>query len=160
VGNQRPDDFQPFTIANVVRVIAAHRDELGGLWLAATRAIADRINEVRTNMETVRKAKRFQDHPANLPTLAVMQELIRTAFLDSKLTINRNDAADFLHAILSIVYFDYALLDGKWEDLHGRMIQRFERLNFPLRVACVFSNRRDGVQQFFTALEGARAREE
>jgi hypothetical protein len=71
------------------------------------------------------------------------------------LSIDRNDAGDIHHAILSIVYCDYVLLDGKWEDLHERMKRRFTELGLTIRTATVFSGRRQGVEQFLEALEGA-----
>jgi hypothetical protein len=155
VGRERPDDFRPFTIANIIKVIAKHRDRLGATWHESNQELADHINQVRRNLETVRQAKNFSGHPAHVPTLAVMQELLRPVFLDETLSIDRNDAGDIHHAILSIVYCDYVLLDGKWEDLHERMKRRFTELGLTIRTATVFSGRRQGVEQFLEALEGA-----
>jgi hypothetical protein len=155
VGRERPDDFRPFTIANIVRVIAKHRDRLGTTWHESNQDLADHINQVRRNPETVRQAKNFSGHPPHVPTLAVMQELLRPVFLDETLSIDRNDAGDIHHAVLSIVYCDYALLDGKWENLHERMKRRFAELGVTIRTARVFSARRQGVERFLKALGGA-----
>jgi hypothetical protein len=73
VGRERPDDFRPFTIANIIKVIAKHRDRLGATWHESNQELADHINQVRRNLETVRQAKNFSGHPAHVPTLAVMQ---------------------------------------------------------------------------------------
>jgi len=155
VGRERPDDFRPFTIANIIKVITKHRDRVGATWHESNQKLADHINEVRRNAETVRQAKRFSGHPTHVPTLAVMQELLRPVFLDRTLSIDRNDAGDIHHAILSIVYCDYALLDGKWEDLHKRMKRRFTELGRTIRTATVFSGRRHGVERFLEAIEDA-----
>jgi hypothetical protein len=85
-----------------------------------------------------------------------MQELLRPLFLDKTLNVDRNDAGDIHHAILSIVYCDYTLLDGKWEDMHERMKRRFAELGIAIRTATVLSARRQGVERFLDALEGAR----
>jgi hypothetical protein len=153
VGRERSDDRQPFTIANIVRVIAKHRDQLGATWHESNQELADHINRVRLDPQIVRQAKNFVGHSERVPTLAVMQELLRPVFLDRTLGIDRNDAGDIHHAILSVVYCDYAMLDGKWEDLHERMKRRFTQLDLTIRTARVFSSRRQGVRRFLEALE-------
>jgi len=154
VARERPNDFQPFTIANIVRVVARHRDRLGSTWHESNQELADHINKVRLDSHTVSQAKNFTGHPVHVPTIAVMQELLRPLFLDKTLAIDRNDAGDIHHAILSIVYCDFTLLDGKWEDLHERMKRRFSELGVTIRTATVFSARRHGVERFFETLEG------
>lgn len=153
VARQRPDDFQPFTIAGVIKVIAKHREKLNTAWKDSNRKLSDHINKVRSNAETVKQAKNFKGHLPHIPTLAVMQELIRPIFLDKKLAIGPNDAGDIHHAITSITYCDYALLDGKWEDLYGRMARRFSELDLKIRLAKVFSERRKGLESFLNELE-------
>lgn len=153
-GRERPDDFRPFTIARLVKVVAAHRDRLGVEWRKSNQNLADHINQIRANPTTVKQARRFTGHPSSVPTLAVMQELLRPVFLDKTLSMDRNDAGDIHHAIISIAYCDYALLDKKWEALHERMVRRFAELALPIRVAKVFSKRRQGVEWFLKELEG------
>lgn len=155
VGRERPDDFRPFTIANIIKIIAKHRHRLGATWHESNQELADHINRVRRNPQTVRQAKNFSGHPLHVPTVAVMQELLRPVFLDETLSIDRKDAGDIHHAILSIVYCDYALLDGKWEDLHERMKRRFAELSVRIPTATVFSARRQGVERFLEVLERA-----
>ncbi len=155
VGRECPDDFRPFTIANLVKVIAAHRDRLVGTWHECNQELADHINNVRSNVETVNQAKNFTGHRTHVPTLAVMQELLRPLFLDKRMIVGRNDAGDIHHAVMSITYCDYTLLDGKWEDLSERMVRRFEALSLPIRTAKVFSARRQGVRRFLEELERA-----
>lgn len=156
VGRERPDDFQPFSIARLIKVIAAHRDRLGVEWRESNRALANRINQVRTNPRIVERAKKFTNHSGDLPTLAVMQELLRPLFLDKKMSVDLNDAGDLHHAIISIAYCDYVLLDGKWEDLCERMARRFADLGLSIPLARVFSKRRQGVELFLKALEGVQ----
>ena len=153
VARERPDGLQPFTIANIIKVISERREELAAIWHYTNQNLADQINKVRGDQKTIKQAKNFVGHMANVPTLAVMQELLRPIFLDSTLPIDRNDAADIHHAILSIVYCDFAILDGKWEDLHARMMRRFRELGYTIRTARVFSARRQGVERFLEALE-------
>jgi hypothetical protein len=153
VARQRPDDFQPFTIEGVIHVIAAHRNQLSAAWNESNQELADHINRVRSNAETVKQAQTFKSHPRHVPTIAVMQELLRPIFLDKTLGIDRNDAGDIHHAITSITYCDYALLDGKWEELHSRMVRRFTDLGLQIRLAKVFSARRNGMELFLKELE-------
>lgn len=157
VARQRPDDFQPFTISGLVKVIAAHRDRLSPVWHESNQELADQINTVRSNVETLKQVRNFTGHPHHIPTLAVLQELLRPIFLDKTLVIERNDAGDIHHAITSISYCDYALLDGKWEDLYGRMVRRFTELGLQIRVAKVFSERRQGLELFMQSLESHAA---
>lgn len=154
VSRERPDDFRPFTIARLIKAVAAHRDRLGVEWHESNQRLADHINEVRANPTTLEQAVKFTGHPSNVPTLAVLQELLRSLFLDKMLIVGRNDAGDIHHAIISIAYCDYVLLDGKWEALHERMVRRFTELRFPINVAKVFSKRRQGVELFLKELEG------
>lgn len=158
VARQRPDEFQPFTIAGVIKVIVAHRDQLNAIWTVSNQELADHINNVRSNAETLKQAKNFKSHPRNVPTMAVMQELLRPIFLDSTLAIDRKDAGDIHHAVTSISYCDYVLLDGKWEELYGRMVRRFSELDLQIRVAKVFSERRQGLELFLQELENHGAR--
>lgn len=153
VARQRPDDFQPFTIAGVIKVIAEHRDKLNATWIDGNRELADHINVVRSNEETVKQAQNFKGHPLHVPTLAVMQELLRPIFLDKTLAIGPNDAGDIRHAITSITYCDYVLLDGKWEELYRRMVRRFSELDLQIRLAKVFSERHHGLELFLKELE-------
>lgn len=157
VARQRPDDLQPFTIAGVIKVVAEHRDKLNAIWTDSNRKLADHINNVRSNAETMKKVQNFKDHPRHVPTLAVMQELLRPIFLDKTLAIGPNDAGDIHHAITSITYCDYVLLDGKWQDLYGRMMRRFSELDLKIRIAKVFSERRHGLELFLKELENHRA---
>jgi hypothetical protein len=154
VGKERPDDFQQFTIANVVKVIARDCDRLRATWHASNQETADHINHVRLNAKTVKQAKNFTNHPIHVPTLAVIQELLRPLLLDKTISVDRNDGGDIQHAIMSISYCDYTLLDGKWEDLNERMVRRFTELDLPIRTAKVFSKRRQGVDRFLEELEG------
>ncbi len=155
VGLQRPDDFRPFTIAGLIRTVGANRDALGTQWNNCNQSLAKLIADVRANGKVISEAKDFRGHPENLPTLAVMQELFRPFTLDQGLPVAQNDPADFMHALISMVYCDYALLDGKWEDLHGRMVRRFAEVNHPIRLANVYSGRRGGVERFLLALEAS-----
>jgi hypothetical protein len=154
VGKDRPDDIQPFSIARLIKIIAAHRERLGASWIESNQRLADHINKARANSENAKQAKSFENHPTHIPTRAVMLEMLRPMFLDKSLKIDENDAADLHHAIMSITYCDYVLLDGKWEDFHERMVRRFDELQLPIRVAKVFSKRRGGVELFLTELEG------
>ena len=156
IGRERPDDMRPFTIANLIRVIAAHRDHLGTLFRESNQRMADRINHVRLDADAVEQARDFRGHPVGVASRAVMQELMRPTLLDQRLRIVANDGADFMHAIVSIVYCDFVLLDRRWEELHARMVRRFAELRYPLSVAQVFSRRHDGVERFLLALEARR----
>lgn len=156
VAQERPDDLRPFTIASLVKVIAKHRERLGTAFHESNQELAEHINRVRLDPQVVSQARAFTAHPVHV--LAVMQELLRPLFLDRTLTVDKNDAADIHHAILSIVYCDYTLLDGKWEDLNERMTRRFAQLGLAIQTAKVFSARRGGVDRFLDDLEGCAVR--
>ena len=152
VALERPDDLKPLTIARLIRVIAANRERLQADWNESNQTVADHINNVRSDPEPVRMVTKFASH-SNLPTTAIMQELLRPIFMDQSLPIGKNDSADIHHAITSIAYCDYVLLDGKWADLHERMVKRFGQLGVNIPVAEVFSKRRNGVALFLQTLE-------
>jgi glycerol-3-phosphate cytidylyltransferase-like family protein len=69
--------------------------------------------------------------------------------------IEANDGGDAMHAVLSMAYCDYVLLDGKWEDLSDRMRRRFSKMNLRISTARVFSDRRGGIERFIEALEAS-----
>lgn len=148
----RLTDFEPFTIARLIRVVAAHRERLQAEWNESNQTVADHINKVRRDPDTAKMVTRFANH-SQLPTVAVMQELLRPIFMDQSLPIGKNDAADIHHAITSIAYCDYVLLDGKWADLHERMVRRFGQFKVTIPIAQVFSKRRNGVEVFLKTLE-------
>jgi hypothetical protein len=156
IGRANVNDFKVFSIANVVKLIARNRDTLSPIWRNSNQELADHINRARHNPETIKKARNFAGHSVQVPTLAVIQELLRPVFLDKTFAIDRNDVGDIQHAIMSIVYCDYALLDGKWEHQHKRMRSRFADLRLSIRTAKVFSARKGGVERFLEALEGVR----
>lgn len=153
VARQRPDDFRSFSIAGVIKAITARRDQLNAVWTESNRELANLINTVRFNAETMKQAQNFQGHPRHVPTLAVMQELLRPIFLDQAMAISQNDAGDIRHAITSISYCDYTLLDRRWEDFYERMVRRFSQLGLHIRVAKVFSDRGQGLELFLKEFE-------
>ena len=104
VGRERPNNFDRSQSRRSVKVVAAHRHRLGVEWHESNQNLADHINQVRANPTTVEQASKFTGHPSSVPTLAVMQELLRPVFLDKTLSVDRNDAGDIHHAIISIAY--------------------------------------------------------
>jgi hypothetical protein len=157
VARQRPNDFRPFTISGVIKIIAEHRERLGITWRNLNRSIANRINAMRCDANFIETARTFSGHPQNIPTLAVFQELLRPIFLDQRLRIDLNDAADIQHATMAIAYCDFVLLDGKWKDMHSRMKRRFVELGLKIPTARVFSARSKGVAEFLSVLEGTNS---
>lgn len=155
IAQRQINTFDIFTISNIIKDVSENRERLADTWRRSNQRLADRINEIRRDKDFVKKAKNFAGHPSQLPTLAVIQELIRPIFLDDTLPINCNDAGDIHHAIGSIAYCDFALLDGKWEDLRTRMKRQFTKLEIKIPTAAVFSKRRRGITRFLEALETA-----
>jgi hypothetical protein len=90
VARERPSDFQPFTIASIIRVIAKHRDSLGATWHQSTQELADRINALRLDPAFVASARKFREHRPNVPNL------IPTAAVYSR---RRRDVERFLEAL-------------------------------------------------------------
>lgn len=153
VARLRPIGDGIFSIKSLIENIGFHRERLNTTWIEVNQEFADRINHIRLDPHFSKQAKNFKNHPEKLPTLAIMQEMLRQIFLDKNLSIGVNDAADIKHAIISIAYCDYVLLDKKWEDIHGRMIKRFNKLELNMHVAKVFSKRRQGIELFLNELE-------
>ena len=153
VAERRPDDLQPFTIATLVNLIGSRRHKLRNPWQQSNLKLANHINRVRQDVKARKDAAGFKAHAVHIPTLAVLQELFRPLFLDANLSFDANDAGDAHHAVISIAHCDFCLLDGKWEDMHRRMVRRVKQLNLPIRVARVYSARNFGVKRFLQDLE-------
>jgi len=102
------------SMRGLVRAVAESSGDVGRSFAEVNREIAGMVAREKANPEFTRKAKQFQPQPDRPPTLTMMGELLRTSILDSGATFTEHDAADYQHAIISSVYCDYVLLDGKW----------------------------------------------
>lgn len=107
--------------------------------------------------DSFRKAVNHSNHPeaiqATTPTRAVVREMAATFFPDLKRAITPNDAIDFLHAANPVRYCDIVLLDGGTADLVERARRKLS--GTCIKMATVFSPRKNGVERFLALLEKA-----
>jgi hypothetical protein len=86
-------------------------------------------------------------------TLAITRALAATFFPDLQRVIKVNDAIDFLHAVVPVVFCDAVLLDGATWDA----VERVRRLGLPgVKMAATFSGRGDGIEGFIAHIDAVR----
>jgi len=111
----------------------------------------DRSNAMQKAIKTL---PRIPKHTR--ATHLIARELIATFLKDKSVKLNRNNAIDLCHAVVSLSYCDYVILDGHWakkaEDLRGRLSR--EEILIP--IAQVFTKRRNGLDSFLKQLETSR----
>jgi hypothetical protein len=92
-------------------------------------------------------------HPFSRGTQIIARELIGRILKDKPLKLNRNNAIDLGHAVVSVSYCDYVLLDVQWEAMVNEMRRKFTNEGARIPIAKVFSKRANGVEAFLTELE-------
>jgi hypothetical protein len=66
-----------------------------------------------------------------------------------------NDAIDLMHAVVPSAYAEFVVLDRRWASAVLQATQRMRRAGMRAKVAQAFSTRRNGIQEFLSALESA-----
>lgn len=75
-------------------------------------------------------------------------------FLKDKLRKpGRNDAIDLSHAVVSVSYCDYVLLDGQWAAMVNDLREHIAKTGVSIPMAKVFSKRANGLEEFLKELE-------
>lgn len=142
-----------FTIRGLLGEVSTHRDKVL-LTLQETNAnIAARINNLRSDPLVVERARSYKVAQTLSRTEVILAELLRGPNLTATTSIDENDAMDLQHALISLSYCDFVLLDGKWEEWFKQMERRVAHLALPFRHARCFSDRRNGLQVFLDQLE-------
>ena len=91
-------------------------------------------------------------------TRLIGRDLISRFLKDKLLKLNRNNAIDLSHAVVSVSYCDFVLLDGQWASMVNACRQRIAKAGLSVPIAKVFSKRGSGVEKFLTELEAKVAK--
>jgi hypothetical protein len=120
--------------------------------------IAAQIERLRRELES-NKAMRAaikvppKAQPLLRGTRIIARELIARFLRDKTLKLSRNNAIDLSHAVVSVSYCDYVLLDGQWEAMVNEARSRIAKAGVSMPIAKVFSKRGNGVENFLYELE-------
>lgn len=117
------------------------------------RAIASSMADRQADPAFVKKAKHFLPEPGDSATLTVLRELLRAVALDARSTVKEQDGSDLQHAVVSVAYCDYVLLDGRWAEMVRQLDERLLKHNVQIAHARCFSPRRQGLEGFLAVLE-------
>ena len=86
-------------------------------------------------------------------TRIIARELIGRFLKDRRRRLIRNDVVDLSHAVVSVTYCDYVLLDGQWAAMVNDVRKRFGDAGMSFPMAKVFSKKSNGVEKFLAELE-------
>lgn len=130
---------------------------------ALAEIIIKRIEWLRRdvqNKKTMRAALKIapKGHPLSRGTRLIARELIGRFLKDKLLRITRNNAIDLSHAVVSVSYCDYVLLDGQWAAMVNDSRKRIANASVPIPVAKVFSKKANGIEEFLRDLESSADR--
>ena len=92
--------------------------------------------------------------PIERGTRFVLRELVGSLLIDQRLTLTRNHAIDLLHAVVSVAYCEFVLLDKHWEAQVNQMRRRLEKAGVGVPIARIFSGKAGQVDVFLRALDG------
>jgi len=88
-------------------------------------------------------------------TRLIARELIGRFLRDKLLKLNRNNAIDLSHAVVSVSYCDYFLLDSQWAAMVNDCRSRIIKAGVSIPIAKVFSKRANGLEHFLRELEAS-----
>jgi hypothetical protein len=136
---------------------ALHESKLAVQMNSMADALVGRIKVLREEMTTgqdfCRLVHRLPSGPSiQQGTRYVLRELLRIFLIDHSLNISRNHSIDLLHSIVPVAYSDFVLLDAHWKEQVARMRSRLKEAKLNVPIANVFSQRANGLQDFFSAL--------
>jgi hypothetical protein len=86
-------------------------------------------------------------------TRIIAKALIGRFLKDKSLKLNRNNAVDLTHAVVSVAYCDYVLLDTQWLTLVDQIRRDLAKRGIAVPMAKVFSKKSNGVETFLAELE-------
>lgn len=115
-------------------------------------------SECAKNKEFFRAVKRVpKGQPIQRGTRFIARELIGSLLRDKNVQIDRHHAVDVCHAIVSVAYCDFALLDGHWTTQVERARKRIMAGGLSFPIARVFSERANGITKFLQELRSGGA---
>jgi hypothetical protein len=150
---------QPFTARGLLTVVPGQGLERLTSW---SQAFVDQAKKLRdeyaTNEEFAQQVESVvKQSGRESATLVVLREVTRT-LMRNQSRIEPNDAQDFFHMIVPLVYCDYVLLDKHWEEQIKTVRRRLDRAKSSVQLAQAFSPTDDGIERFLTALERPESR--
>jgi hypothetical protein len=152
----KPRALTLFTAHNLFNVVqrlgsAERTERMADMFVSRLAAMRDEIQADPTFRAALRRPT--MTAPIQRGTRFILQELVRALILDKGTKITRNAALDFFHAVVPVAYCNFVLLDGYWETQVDRVRSRFQASHFPIPMATVFSQRREGIERFIRQLE-------
>jgi hypothetical protein len=89
-------------------------------------------------------------------TRFIARALIARFLKDKFLKLNRNNAVDLTHAVVSVSYCDYVLLDTQWAAMVNDARGQLGKMNVTMPIAKVFSKK--GMEVFLDEIAMSKAR--
>jgi len=152
----KPSSVKPFTAVDLF--LAAHESARGGRLDLLADTLAKRVNALRQTLdndpELTKLVRRLPSGPEmQRGTRFVLKELVRTFLIDRGIAVTRNHAIDLLHSVVPTAYSDFVLLDGHWQVQVDRVRSRFAEAGMSIPLARVYSEKKKGLDQFFSEIE-------
>ena len=82
----------------------------------------------------------------------IFGELIRQSILNSE-NVSVNDFNDMMHALISVPFCDFVILDKKWVGIIERAHRRIDNAGANIKMPVLFSEKNNGIENFLGALE-------
>ena len=147
------DPGEPLSIRGVLSQAHAERDRLAGSFAEVNGAIRDKLLELRSDPDYVKRARHTVPDSVRPRLFVVLGELARDKILDRASPITANDASDYIHAAIPSLACDFLLLDGAWRHRVEGMRRRMLQSGVDIPLAKCFSKSDDGLGRFLDALE-------
>jgi hypothetical protein len=145
-----------FTVRKLFRTVQSDRLHSDFAKLADTvAACIEALRNEHDQRQELRSA--VAQLPAGLViqrgTRYVLRELARTFLIDQGVSVSRNHAIDFMHAVVPVSYCEFVLLDKHWENQVELVRSRLRKTALHLPLARAYSEKSDGIERFFSDLE-------
>jgi len=132
---------------------------------SAVDRLTQRLLELRddfaADVEFQRRVARANTSPKHMaPTRMriVLQVILEPLLKDPSRQIITNDAFDLFHTVVPVAYCDSVFLDGAWRHQAEQARAKLAKADSEVKLAKVFSPKRDGVGRLLTHLEGLSQR--
>lgn len=142
-----------FTMQGFVMLAHTHRVQLSEATKSTVQMVRDGLENARSDSSYVAKARNLLPNDKRPRTHVIFGELLRGFNLDSQACITENDVIDMFHAVTSVNWCDYVLLDGPWMERVEKMKQRIAKTSISMPIAKCFTYRNNGVEAFLMDLE-------
>lgn len=133
--------------------IRLFRNEISDQLHQMSDSLLPLMAQLRSDPTFLNKAKRYvptSDQPMDAIALA---EILRPIFLDASQPIDGHDVSDLIHALSSLAYCDFVLLDKKWVHYAGIMQHRIDSSSVAYKRPLIYSKKNNGINSFLNELE-------